>query len=381
MDLYKNLQSEEKFKNLNKLIHQANTSHKLNKSSEEEKNNYIKNILNKSNNNTSIQYKQNKSVNFGKSSLDTNTVFSNPIKTPINMSGVFRSTSKSKYNRCKSPTSQFIQSKSHKYHTDVDYNYLMDQKFKKDAAKCGRSLLSSTALRESSPDKYFYEKTQNLSQNGILFSYQNEDNNNETGGETLKPLNIKKSNEFNELNKVNSENILSDVFDSQFSINSPSNIKVYQNEIEQLQNEEFRNKFRQSQENNKIYVEDDENAKVMVNLSYVGENPQQVLIEAYENLLEYIDPVFENYEIDRKLDKLINVLDSDARSIKLGAIMCVYFILKKYQVDDGLKFRILEKTICLVQNYEIQEELFLVCCLDLLGKFTFFNNFRVIWAS
>ena len=47
----------------------------------------------------------------------------------------------------------------------------------------------------------------------------------------------------------------------------------------------------------------------------------------------------------------------------------LYIILKKYHIEDSLKLLILEKILTIMQNYEAQEEMFLVACLEISTLF------------
>ena len=84
-----------------------------------------------------------------------------------------------------------------------------------------------------------------------------------------------------------------------------------------------------------------------------------------------LDPIFDRLSFNEILEKFIENTDDHRRSIKLGSLVGIYVFLKKYEVDDNMKIIILEKVLALLQSFEIQEELFLVACLEILGKFFF----------
>lgn len=313
----------------------------------------------------------------------------NTINNRLSSNQLLKSTTRSKtatkqsknFSTIKSPTSNIFKSyRCHRYHTDLDFNYLADQKFMKDAVSCGKERLSTVALRSSSPDKYFYENKQTPlnKRRGTNINFDSRDNNNnENEGEGG---NLHDQDLFDKQMK-NSQNILSDILDSQFSINSPSKMKIYQDEIDQMKNEEFRHKMQsihnksdnnlyQSNEfKDKIYVDDDQNTKVTINLSYVGENPYDRYVEALESLMALLDPIFERLTLYERVEKIIENLDDQRRSVRLGAMVALYIILKKYEMDDNYRLLILEKSMQLLQNYESHEELFLVACLEILSLF------------
>jgi hypothetical protein len=311
--------------------------------------------------------------------------------------------SKEKYSGVKSPTSHIFKSYGcHRYHTDLDFNFLAEQKFLKEAISCGREKLNTVSLKSNSPDKYFYENKYSNSQNRFIKVRNTpgleiiEDAKDRSRSKSKSKDNINQEEisegELNKSGFKDSKNILNNILDLQFSVNSPSKMKIYQNEINQMKNDEFKSKmlnvkkienkddqnnsqtmysiFNNKNENfskDKIYVDDD--ARITINLSYIGENPQERLIESLENVLTHLDPIFEKISPEEKLEKLLEVTDDARRGVRLGAIVAIYLILIKYETSDNLKLLILEKVISLLQVYETQEEIFLVACLELCTLF------------
>ena len=302
-------------------------------------------------------------------------------------------------------------SRCHRYHTDLDFNYLTGEKFMKDSISCGREKLQGVALKNSSPEKYYYDSRvkndfdrnlnwiKNINPSNISHSEDKND-------DTLKISNIDNDylDESKQFIKKSSKGILSDVLDNRFSVNSPSKMKKYQDELLQAKTEEYKkgllksmqkgdqgegttneedkrkknvkNVQASSQPNkspetkNKIYVEDEKNARLTVNLSYFGEDPSERYIMALQNLLSQIDPVFENLSILQKIEKLLTLLDDSRRITRLGALVALYVILKKYEIEENIKQIILEKTLDLLRNYENQEELFLVACHEICSLYS-----------
>lgn len=246
-------------------------------------------------------------------------------------------------------------SKCHKYHTDLDYNYLMEQKFKNEALYCGRDRLSPVALREGSPDKCYFDKNQTPRKDkyGYLDNVNKIDSKRFLEEYYNEPDNKLKT----------SKGVISNVIDSQFSVNSPSRLKLYKDEMNQIKNEEFRKSA-----DDRIYM-DDNNTKLTINLSYSGENPAEKFLDALEAVMAILDPIFERCQINEKIERFIEIVDDHRRNIRLGSLVAIYMICKKYELDDTYKMLIVEKIVMLIQNYEIQEELFLVACLEILGLF------------
>ena len=81
-----------------------------------------------------------------------------------------------------------------------------------------------------------------------------------------------------------------------------------------------------------------------------------------------LDPIFDRLNFLQKLEKFIENVEDHRRSIRLGSLVGIYIFLKKFQIEDSYKIIILEKIIQLLQNYETQEELFLVACLEIAGN-------------
>lgn len=304
----------------------------------------------------------------------------------------FRS-SRQKYSHVpvQSPTSNIFKSyKCHKYHTDLDFNLLTNEKFYKDAVSCGKKRLSTVSIRNSSPDKYYYEnkktpKNQNrYSKNltwgsNIVSSLDEKGNENNVNPNPVENTNtyensMKMSHMSNEYQqKKTSQGILSDILDLQFSVNSPSQLKIFQNEEENQKTEEFKkniqtqNNFLNLENKDKIYTDD--NHKLTINLSYMGENPREKFLEALENVMTYLDPIFENLSIEERVEKFLISAEDSKRAVRLGSVVALYIMIRKFQMEDNLRLLILEKTISLMQNYESQEELFLVACLEICALF------------
>lgn len=351
--------------------------------------------------------------------------------------------SSSKYSAIQSPTSNIFKSYGcHRYHTDLDFNYLANEKFFKDSVSCGKDRLSTVALRNSSPDKYNYENkydalkssnrynksmssTVNLNnfvtkdhdkdyENQEVFEYyenNNPKNLNNLSHSMNNKSNLKQLEEsgLGSHNKKTSQGILSDLLDKQFSVNSPSQLKLFQSEVDHIKNEEFKRNMtsgllnikggikdnreltspltksaiRDNKHGNigtisnvngeiqqdKIYLDDETNNKLTVNLSYLGENPQDRFIDGLENVLTYLDPIFDRMSLTERIEKFLESTEDPKRSIKLGSVVALYLILRKFHVEDGLKLLILEKCVQLLQNFESQEELFLVAVLEICSLF------------
>ena len=84
-----------------------------------------------------------------------------------------------------------------------------------------------------------------------------------------------------------------------------------------------------------------------------------------------LDPVFDSLSLQDKIDKLIALTEDERRPTRLGALVALYIILKKYtsEISEEQKGSIIEKVITLLQSYNQQEEVFLVCCLEICSMY------------
>ena len=181
---------------------------------------------------------------------------------------------------------------------------------------------------------------------------------------------------------------------SEFSVNAPSNSKLYQQEIEQLKREENNkeqnndiqmdtegNEQQQMQianseneyqsQKNVIDNNNNNNNKLTINLSYSGDNLNDTYVSALIDALTLLDPEFETLSISEKITKLIKLTNDERRPARLGALICIYIILKKYptEIDDQHKGEIIEQILSLLKIYNKQEEIFLVICLEICSLY------------
>ena len=185
--------------------------------------------------------------------------------------------------------------------------------------KYSRGVKDEELQRNLANYELFFEKNQKKKKN-ILKAFKT---NNKS--DIYVPNNYKDSN----------ADILSKILDSneEFSPNSPSNLKIYQNEMNDIKNNK----------NNETY------------LSSLNET------------LTLLDAVFEGLSLNEKIEKLISLSKDERREARLGSLIALYLICKKYsnEIDEEHKGIIIEKIVSLLQTYEKQEELFLVACLEI----------------
>ena len=168
--------------------------------------------------------------------------------------------------------------------------------------------------------------------------------------------------------KDSNAEILSKILDSneEFSPNAPSNLKIYQNELN-----EINNKNNQSSNNNTNTNNINNEEKKQTNSDIENINPTEIYYNALSLLLTEIDPIFDTLNLNEKIDKFLSFTTDERRPIRMGALVAIYLTLKKYtkDVDDDHRAQVIEKMVTLLQSYEKQEELFLVACLEICSLY------------
>ena len=169
--------------------------------------------------------------------------------------------------------------------------------------------------------------------------------------------------------KDSNAEILSKILDSneEFSPNAPSNLKIYQNELNEINN---KNNLQSSNSNNNTNNINNEEKK-QTNSDIENINPTEIYYNALSLLLTEIDPIFDTLNLNEKIDKFLSFTTDERRPIRMGALVAIYLTLKKYtkDVDDDHRAQVIEKMVTLLQSYEKQEELFLVACLEICSLY------------
>lgn len=169
--------------------------------------------------------------------------------------------------------------------------------------------------------------------------------------------------------KDSNAEILSKILDSNNDLNSPSNLRLCQKELENIQKADnskpFDSEERKGEEPRKLTIY--QNIPDANDMLHLKEN----YIDAMKKTLTLLDPVFEELTLNEKIEKLVSLTEDERKNERLGALVCLYIIIKKYnkQIDDEHKNLVLEKVIQLLKNYNTQEELFLVACIEICSLF------------
>lgn len=170
-------------------------------------------------------------------------------------------------------------------------------------------------------------------------------------------LQLSQSLEFSSAN--NKKNVTPEILgailddNQKFSPNSPSNLKLCQKEIDLIQ----------------TAMDND-----LSSLKFTGDNPNSYFLSAIETAMEILDSDsnFENMSLQSKTLRMLKLIEIDNRKCRLGCITILYLTLKKYwdEIEQSIKENVIEKVISILQNnYETQEELYLVSCLNICSLY------------
>jgi len=254
-----------------------------------------------------------------------------------------------------------------------DYDYYHNLSLQKDINKNGNSKnikinknLNLVGNRDNSVSKM--KKSFNVLSD-ILDSHFSVNTSNQLKFNTANPSadeNMRNGDSKLNLSNYNNNYLNSPNFNYSGKLENNNNLNNSQNKIENISGQDFLK--------DKIYhPNEDQNTKLTINLSYLGEYPPDKYLEALEHIMTILDPIFERLDLNKKLEKFIENTDDHRRSIRLGSLVGIYILLKKYSIEDTFKITILEKIISLLHKYETQEELFLVACLEIASKYLIYQ--------
>ena len=212
----------------------------------------------------------------------------------------------------------------------------------------------------------------------------------------------KKSNAFNNNSSKKNNNINSNKKNQKFNNNktSPKQQKKanqskknssntnnkYFNNTNNINNNYNNNNNNASQEsiNNQKQTEDESTYL----LDYFYYNDVSLDNESYlialNETLSLLNNIFEELNLKEKINKLLELTHDESKTIRLGALVCLYLLLKKQYnlLDENEKSIIISEIITLLQSYEKQDELFLLSCLEICTLFgpheLLIENFGVI---
>lgn len=201
---------------------------------------------------------------------------------------------------------------------------------------------------------------------------------------------------------INSNKVISIVMDKHYSISSPSKKRLLSKEIQGKARENLKNQYEikeksenlkeitekyekigtESKENPIIYSQDclysdSETGKISINLAFYGRSTHEKFTESLESALSLLISSNEyktKSSIEEKTVVLLRNLKNKRRSIRLGCIVGLYLILRKYEISISLYNSIFNSILDALNEYQTQEELFLVACFEVLKLFILNNT-------
>ena len=212
-------------------------------------------------------------------------------------------------------------------------------------------------------------------------------NNNNTSKKNYN-INLKQNNQKNYNNKTspkqpkkinqpkkNKSNINNKYFNNNNNINNSN--KINNNNINY-------NNVSQSSTNNQN--QNDDESSYLYNYFYYNDVSldNDSYLSALNETLSLLDNIFEDLNLNEKINKLLELSNDESKKIRLGALVCLYLILKNNfnLIDENTKNIIVNEIISLLQSYEKQDEIFLLSCLEICSLFgpheTLIENFGVI---
>jgi len=166
--------------------------------------------------------------------------------------------------------------------------------------------------------------------------------------------------------------------DLETSLNRTTTCELIMEELEKLQkiNEDTQNK-----ETEKVLVEDDtiKITKNTVNNLSIDEIKTNIPIteESYERYASALNSVtesvgsFEKYTESEKVEILLSLISNNNKELRLGAAVGLYALKLKGYNDEKHTSQMQQIIVKAINNYETQDELFLVISIELLGKYQY----------
>lgn len=239
--------------------------------------------------------------------------------------------------------------------------------------------------------------------------------------------------------KTGSSKILSHVLEKKYAVNSPSRKKQSEQESMLMQKEKYaklsknnsltvsyqmspdpfnyskgnaqsnlsfnsNNRVGSSQVNcnnqsfysikDKLFFMDKSDAGLTLNMTAGNSNQFEKYADSLEHVINCINNEvdfgdslsgegsnFDLISVEEKADIILQLVIDKRRQLRLGAVVALYIIMKKYDINPKLRQKISESTIGLIHNYEIQEELFLIACFEILSLILNDKSYRSVYLE
>jgi len=175
--------------------------------------------------------------------------------------------------------------------------------------------------------------------------------------------NIVNNTNTNENNNNDDDNVFEDDRNSLNinEVNEVNEINIYDDrEKEATENNDEFNETNSFEKEERIF-------KVNFKKQILEDYPLNYANTLYE-FVNSLDPVLQSLSLDEKIVKFLNHLDDPRRPCRLGALHALYILKSKNLINDSYIPEMLVKVIDNLRNFEIQEELYLIASLEMLGN-------------
>ena len=225
----------------------------------------------------------------------------------------------------------------------------------------------NNSIQKSSNKHKIFNNNSSIKRDKINLNQSNKKIKNKTSPKEQKKTNFNNYQQKRDKNKTNN-NLLNNNNTNNNSINNNLNY----------------NNISHSSSNNQNQNEDESSA--LYNYFYYNDVclDNDIYLNSLNEALSMIDNVFEELNINEKINKLLEITNDESKKVRLGALVCLYLLIKKNYnlIDENTKNTTLGQIIALLQSYEKQEEIFLLSCLEICTLFgpheILIENFGVI---
>ena len=198
-----------------------------------------------------------------------------------------------------------------------------------------------------------------------------------SSGITSKNIN-KQSNSKIDLHKNKTKNIKSGAHQPKSKSSSNKNNKIYNSNSNTNSNP---NTLPHTSSNNRLDEEEE-----LYNYFYYNDVclDNEIYLSALNETLSSLDNIFNELDLNGKINKLLELTNDESKNIRLGSLVCLYLIIKNNynSIDEKNKNNIITEILSLLQSYEKQDEIFLLSCLEICTLFgpneILLENFGVI---
>jgi len=278
-----------------------------------------------------------------------------------------------------SPTAKHFKGGTDRFRAENDYNDLIDRKILSDVRHIGERYLNTISLRRNSPARYDFagldkslnkdKANKSLEKSSLFLERGFKNLNSDRESNILNKSSLNKSNNERRISdrKYFSEEERLNTYDLQTMETQEHNVDIVLIDKDTENNE--------NNENTTEKKETDKDPNISANSS--DKNYHATLVDSLLNILDLMDHEFEKLSIKEIIEKFLLSIEDTRKNIRLGGIVALYIIKQKNMVVDDLNIKIMFKVIEALKNFEIQDELFLVACFELLSNIIIKYKFKL----